>query len=200
MNEQPHAIPDIHEPPLPPTGPFLKVLAGLDSALVAVEKVLLVVLTFFMFGAVALQVIGRLANWSFPGAMEASVFAMLAVSLLAGSITMHYRRHISIDILSRLMPGSVRTMVAVFINLVGFTIMVFLTKAAWFFVYVNRTGGEYNSSALKIPFWMVQMLIPIAFGMLAFRFFVFFFEDLKRVITRQWLPQDTHHHGVDIRM
>jgi TRAP-type C4-dicarboxylate transport system permease small subunit len=200
VNEQPHAVPEISEVPLPPTGPFLKILSALDNGLASVEKVLLVLLTYFMLGAVGIQVVGRLAGFSFPGAMEASVFAMLALSLIAGGVTMHYRRHISIDILSRLMPGSVRTVIAVLIDVVGFLLMALITKAAWFYVYINRTGGEYNSSALKIPFWWVQMLIPVAFGILAFRFFVFFFEDLKRILTRQWLPQDSHHHGVDIRM
>lgn len=200
MSEGPHAVPELTEPPLPPGRFGIKLLAAIDNGIAAVEKVLVVALVAFMLGAVALQVLSRMFGFSMPGAMEASVFAMLAVAVFAGSLTTHYRRHISVDIISRLLPASVRTVVAVLIDAVGAVLLMYLARAGWFFVMINRETEGYNSAALKIPFWWVQLLIPVAFALISLRFWIYFFEDIKRVVTRTWLPMDTHHHGVDIRM
>ena len=174
-------------------GWFLGGLRAVDGAIVAVEKVLLVLLVAFILIAIIFQIVGRQVGWSHPGVMEAAVFAMLAVALFSGSIATHYRRHISIDVISRLLPASVFTVLSTCINLLGFAVMLYLTRAALFYVEMNRLMGSYSSPALKLPYWWVQTLLPIAFAIIAFRFLVNFLEDADRVRTGDWLsPVQTY--------
>ncbi len=192
------AVKEPHEPEHPPSGPVLRVLRAVDKVLLRIEEGLIIAMTVFMVSMVMLQVIGRLAGWTIPWAMEASVFAMLGMSLVAGSITTHYRRHIAIDVLSRIMPAPVRTFAAVVIDAVAIVLLVYLVRVSVFFVSVNREWAV-ESTAMKIPFWYIQALIPVALAIIAFRFFISLLEDLKRIRTRQWLSADAHHHGVDMR-
>lgn len=198
MREEPHAIPDISEPELPPQGPVLRALRAVDLGLLKVEKVLLFLLVAFIVIAVIVQIVLRMVNVSFPGAMEASVFSMYAVALLAGSVATHYRRHITVDILSRVMNGPVRTYVSMLVNALGCVLMLYLMRAAVYYVRVNI--GDEASTALKIPLWWLKALLPVAFAIMSFRFLLNGLEDAKRIRTRIWLPQDPHQHGADIRM
>lgn len=198
MREEPHAIPDISEPELPPQGPVLRVLLAVDLGLLKVEKILLALLVLFMVVAVVFQIVTRLLNLNNPGAMEASVFAMYGVALLAGSVATHYRRHITVDILSRVISGPVRTFLSMFINTLGFVLMLYLLRAAIYYVRVNI--GDEASTALKIPLWWLKALLPVAFGVMSFRFLLNAAEDAKRIRTKMWLSQDVHQHGADIRM
>lgn len=202
MIEQPHAVPDIVEPPPPPTGPLLGVLRTIDGWLVSVEKIILVALVGLILGLIFLQVIARLfirfhsidVAWTQP----AAVLAMIGLSLFAASVTTHYRRHITIDIVSRALSPSTRTVLATVMDLFGSVVMLYLTRVAHFYVAVNK--NDEVPPGLSMPFWYFRWLIPIAFGLMTFRFFVNFLENVKRIVTRTWLPLDRHHHGVDLRM
>ncbi len=194
----PHAVPEIAEPSQPPSGPILRVLHALDRLVLRVEQGLILLVVVVMLGSVVIQVVGRLLNQSITGAMETSVFGMLALALLSASVTTHYRRHISIDILSRAIPPPARTVLMTGINLIGAVLLLYLARVAWFFMAVNREFGDV-SPALKVPYWWLQSLLPFAFAVIACRFFLHFLEDGKRVLTRNWLPRDLHGHA-DIRM
>jgi TRAP-type C4-dicarboxylate transport system permease small subunit len=198
--EQPvvHAVPELEEPDRLPRGPALNFLRGIDKAIVKVEKVLLVLSIVLILAAILTQIAAGIFRWSITGGMEISVFAMLALSLLAGSITTHYRRHITIDVLYRLLPAKGRTIITTVTDLFGFILMAYLCRVAVFYVAMNRSFGDYNSPALKIPYWWVQALIPFALGVIAFRFLLHFLEDIKRIQTGNWLPESNSH--ADLRM
>jgi TRAP-type C4-dicarboxylate transport system permease small subunit len=200
MNEQVHAVPDLSEPPGLPEGIPLRVLKTIDRGILKVEKVLLFLLVVFIVVAVTAQIVTRFANITFAGGMEAGVFAMFLIALLSGSVATHYRRHITVDIAARIINSPTRTVLSLIINAIGFVLMLYLVRVSVFYVNVNRLGGEYNSPALDIPYWWLQAALPVVFTIMAFRFFLNGVEDAKRVRTRQWLPQDVHAHGADIRM
>jgi TRAP-type C4-dicarboxylate transport system permease small subunit len=189
--------PEGQSAPPPPAGVILKGLRLIDGGIAKAEKALLVVLIAFILLAVISQIVGRQFGLTHPGFMEASVFAMLAVALFSGSIATHHRRHISIDVVSRMLPASLFTVLSTAINLLGCVVMLYLTRAALFYVEINRISGDYASPALKLQYWWIQTLLPLAFAIMAFRFFLLFLEDANRVRTRAWLSPvhvyDTEH-------
>lgn len=200
MSQPVQTVPEISEPAGPPEGLPLRILKTIDRGILKVEKVLLVLLAAFMVLAVTAQIVTRLANITFAGGMEASVFAMFVIALLSGSVATHYRRHITVDILARVINPPTRTVLSLVINAIGSVLMLYLVRVSIFYVNVNRLGGEYNSPALRIPYWWLQTALPIIFAIMTFRFFLNGVEDAKRIRTRQWLPQDAHAQGAEIRV
>jgi TRAP-type C4-dicarboxylate transport system permease small subunit len=79
-------------------------------------------------------------------------------------------KHIALDIITFLVPSSMHPWLHVITDLFSAIVAGFLTWAAFLFI---RSEIEFSSTALlSIPSWVWNLIFPIAFAMIALRFFM----------------------------
>lgn len=92
-------------------------------------------------------------------------------------------RHISIDALTRFLSPRKKHVVLILTGLFAATVCVFLAVAAWPYVLDEKANG--GDLVLSIPSWVVLLIIPIGYFLLAFHFLVKVAENIIKTITRQ---------------
>lgn len=77
-------------------------------------------------------------------------------------------RHINIDILSRILRGRLRAVVGLAVHSFTTAVCVVVAWHAWRFVETER---EFGSVAfLDVPSWILELVLPFAFAMIAIRY------------------------------
>lgn len=95
-------------------------------------------------------------------------YLVLWAGLFGAVIATREGRHIAIDIASHLLPGRLLPFLRLFIDLCSAAVTGVLTWAAVVFVQNERLYG--NEVLLAIPFWVWNLVFPIAFGLITLRF------------------------------
>jgi TRAP-type C4-dicarboxylate transport system permease small subunit len=89
-------------------------------------------------------------------------------------------RHISIDVLSRVLPERARNWVAALIN--AFTSIVSLILAWYAAVFVTESI-EYQEILLnKLPAWLFQSILPVAFLLIGYRYGIWCLRRLRSLL------------------
>lgn len=148
----------------------LRILAGTLSRLIArLEDGLLFLLLLAMILLAAAQVILRLLPgggmlWADPLLRHMVLWAGLFGAAAATS----RGKHISLDVLSYLVPQHAKPWLVLTNSLFGVAVCLALTHAAVVFV---RTEADYGGSGLlEIPAWCWGLVFPLAFGLISLRF------------------------------
>ncbi len=143
-----------------------------------VENALLMVLLCALIGLASLQIALRnFGGGGFVWSDELLRVMVLWVGLFGAVAASRDDNHIKIDLLSRILPERVNRWLRLVINAVTAIICGVLTWCGERFVAGERAFG---STALDgLPVWLLQMVIPIAFGLMAWRYAVFFGRDLR---------------------
>jgi TRAP-type C4-dicarboxylate transport system permease small subunit len=77
-------------------------------------------------------------------------------------------RHITIDVLSRLLRGRARAVMGLVVHVFTTSVCGIVAWHAWRFVESER---EYESVAfLDVPTWALELILPFAFAMMAIRY------------------------------
>lgn len=95
---------------------------------------------------------------------------VLWVTMLGAMVATRQRSHISIDAVSRYLPGRVARATALFTNLVSAAIC-----AAVAFYSVKFIHFEYQDQTVafaKVPSWICESILPIGFGVMGLRFLI----------------------------
>ena len=95
---------------------------------------------------------------------------VLWVTMLGAMVATRQRSHISIDAVSRYLPGRVARAVALFTNLVSAAIC-----AAVAFYSVKFIHFEYQDQTVafaNVPSWICESILPIGFGVMGLRFLI----------------------------
>ena len=96
---------------------------------------------------------------------------VLWTGMLGAAMATRDGRHIKMDVLPQLLPPRGRAVLATLTNLFSAVICGFLVQAAVKFV---RDEMEFGGPVfLDIPAWIVQLVLPIAFAIIAVRFLLF---------------------------
>ncbi len=85
-------------------------------------------------------------------------------------------KHISIDIISHLLPESYKPWLQVILNLFSAGVCSVLTYAAINFVRDEALYG--GRGLLHIPSWGLNLIFPLAFAIITLRFFILAFNNL----------------------
>lgn len=147
----------------------MKVLQRLDDWLAALEGWSLIALVSLMVGLAFSQVVLRnLLRLGLPWADIVLRHMVLWAGFLGASLATRQGRHIAIDVVSRFLPSGARQWLAAALHAVACLIAVLLANASWAFVASERLG---QGMLLRgVPTWWGQLIIPIGFGLMAFRF------------------------------
>jgi TRAP-type C4-dicarboxylate transport system permease small subunit len=93
---------------------------------------------------------------------------VLWLGLVGGVIATRSDRHITIDVLSRWLPESLRQRLKVLVEIFAATICGMLCWHGTRFVLMERSFGATVLG--NYPAWLAQSIIPIAFGLMAGRY------------------------------
>ncbi len=164
------------KPPLP------KFLATLDNAGRRLEDALLVLLLSALIVLAALQIVQRnLLSEGFVWSDELLRILVLWLALIGAVAASRDDNHINIDILSRWLPARPRLGARVIVDLFTAGLCGLLAWHGGRFVAGER---EFASTVLGgLPAWPFQAVIPVGFGLIAWRYAVFTVRDLLRLAT-----------------
>lgn len=95
-------------------------------------------------------------------------------------------KHINIAVLDRFLPAGLQRWVKVLVHLAT---AVICTVVAWYSLQFVLTSREYDDRILgEIPAWWLQLVLPLGFGLVAWRYTLFVLRDLVRLATRRPTP------------
>ncbi len=127
-----------------------------------------ILMLFFSF----LQVILRnLFSTGIPGTDELLRHMVFWTGLAGASLLTKEGRHIKIDALAKALPEPLEGLRVLITNLLSAGISIMLFKTSLTFLGIERDFGESATLFIfRIPVWILQIVIPLTFLMMSFRF------------------------------
>jgi len=150
-------------------------LKSLLKALTVIEDTILAVLLGGMILLAGLQILLRNLfdsgiSWGDP-ALRVSV---LWIGLLGAMAATRDDRQISIDVLSRFLPGGLTARLRILTDLFTAAVSGFLASHALRLVFEDRSAGMRAFAG--IPVWVCELILPVAFGIIALRYLLYAFK------------------------
>jgi C4-dicarboxylate transporter DctQ subunit len=141
----------------------------IDEIFDRVEQTLLVILLSLMILIAFSQIVLRNVfatglAWGDPLVRN----LVLWVGFIGAALATREGKHINIDVFSRWLPSLGKTIVEVINHLFSFFICCLLCFAALKFIKNEAQMGSVIFS--RVPAWIPQTILPITFGLMAFRF------------------------------
>ena len=154
-----------------------KIIARLESGLLIFMLLLMICLAFS-------QVILR--NFFSTGIEWADVFIrhlLLWICFLGASLGTRENRHITIDVFSQIASPYYKRIISIITNFVAGSVCLILVKASYDFLQAERIYG--GNVFLSVPVWITQLIIPIGFCIIAFRFYLAIFQPSENSIPKE---------------
>ncbi len=162
---------------------MLATLRRVDGAIALVEKVLVVVAIAGMVLLSSTQIGMRTVGaGGLAWADELIRFAMMWVALLGASLATAERRHITIDLLDRSLSPRTKAAFNLVVEVLAVVVMGLIAWVGWWYIGQERAYPD-RSPALGVLYWHVKTIIPIALGVIAWRFGLLAIEDVKGLRT-----------------
>ncbi|SVA63424.1 uncharacterized protein METZ01_LOCUS116278 [marine metagenome] len=117
---------------------------------------------------------------------EALRLMVLWIAMIGAVAASREYRHISIDILSRFLPPTARLWSALIVDL--FTAGVSLALCWYSYEFV---AFEFDDKAVllgNLPAWPFEAVLPVAFGLIGYRYIVWSLTRIKAIIRREQMP------------
>lgn len=141
-------------------------------------------LTLLLAGMISLGVLQIGLRWSGLGSLvwgdEAVRLMVLWIAMIAGIAAAREDRHISIDVLSRFLGARSKAISAVIVDLFTAVVCLALAWYGWGMVSFALEDGDVFFGDL--PAWFFQAIIPAAFALMSYRYFLWFIRGLRRLI------------------
>ena len=155
-----------------------KTLKFIDNSLALVENSLIVLIVAVMVVMSFLQVFLR--NFFDYGILWGDIFLrhmVLWVGFIGASLATRDEKHINIDVLGRISPEKFRPYLRTVVDLFTMVVCIALAYAAYGFL-------QYEIEANTILFnnisaWIFQIIIPLGFALIAFRFLLKILERIS---------------------
>jgi TRAP-type C4-dicarboxylate transport system permease small subunit len=158
-----------------------------DDWLAKVERILLCaglsVMVLLSFTQVVLRNMGIQAiDWA-DGFVRA---LFLWVGMIGASLATRSQRHIAIDVASNIVSKSALRYLRVITGLFAAAVSVFLMRASISYIEIEKDSGI--KTFLDLPEWIIATVLPVAFALIALRFFAL----ALMVLGDDSLLEDTH--------
>lgn len=140
-----------------------------DGVIARIEMTLIVFFLGFMIFVAFLQIVLR--NLFSTGLDWGDSFLrnlVLWIGFIGATLATREGKHINIDIVSRWLPALGRNVISFMTHLFSFSVCCLLTYAALKFIKNEFQMGD--RTLLNIPVWIPEMILPITFILMAFRF------------------------------
>ena len=162
----------------------MKVIEKLNLWIQRTETIVLVLVLGIMVLFAFLQVVLR--NIFNEGILWGDILLrhlVLWVGFLGASLATREQKHINIDLFSRFMSDKGKLIVRFITNLFSVFICYLLADAGWTFVQDEQMMGTVIFA--DIPAWYFQIIIPIGFILMSFRFLVLALENIVDVFQKE---------------
>ncbi|MGD9106528.1 MAG: TRAP transporter small permease [Desulfobacterales bacterium] len=145
-----------------------------------VEDAILVGLLLLMIGMAVTQIFLR--NLFGAGIVWSDVMVrilVLWVGLIGAMVASRQDNHIAIDVLDRYLPECAK----IYTNFMArlFTALVCMIVAYYSLLFVQMEFADGGMAFAWVPTWLCEAIIPFAFTVIALRYFLLSFVNLKKV-------------------
>ena len=124
------------------------------------EKKLAIILMFAMAVIVFSAVIFRSANAPLFWAGEISIFLLIYITFIGGSLGLKYKTQAAVTLLTDLLPGSINKGVTILAHILMLAFMAILLF--YCFSWISSPGvAIQKSSAILLPMWIPYSILPI---------------------------------------
>ena len=145
------------------------------------DAVLVIVLSGMILLAAAQIVMRNVFNFGFIWSDEALRMLVLWIALAGAVAASRSDKHINVAILDRFLPEKVRNVVKIVIHLFTAGVCGVVT---WNSVQFVLTSKEYGDLLMgSVPAWLLQLVLPIGFGLICYRYSLFVIDGLARLLT-----------------
>jgi TRAP-type C4-dicarboxylate transport system permease small subunit len=150
----------------------MKVLKFLDNTIESIETWFIISSVILMVFLSFLQVILRnIFSTGIPGTDELLRHLVFWTGLVGASLLTKEGRHIKIDVLAKALPERLEGFRVLIVNLVSAGVSIILFRTSLTFMGIERDFGESATLFIfHIPIWILQIVMPIIFCMMSFRF------------------------------
>lgn len=156
------------------------VLRRLLRIVALAEDSLLIALLALMIGLAATQIFMRNVMGSgVTGADQLLRVLVLWLGMLGAVTASRGDRHINIDILSRFLGERARTLCRLAIDVFAALVCGLIAVHSARFVISEYEAGV--SAFGRFPAWITEIILPVAFSLIAARYVVMFFVDLRHL-------------------
>jgi TRAP-type C4-dicarboxylate transport system permease small subunit len=133
------------------------------------EKWVLVLLLGFIAAFAVVQIILRnFFSYGLVWGDDLLRHGILWISFLGATRATLEKKHIRIDLLPKVLPVRLRFLADIICCLISFVVCLLLVWASWNFVQGERLAG--GVAFASIPYWWLELIFPISFTLMAFRF------------------------------
>ena len=141
-------------------------------------------LSMLLFGMILLGVLQIFLRWAGEGSLawgdEAIRLMVLWIAMIAGIAAAHEDRHISIDVLSRVLPAKGKVVAAVVVDLFSMCVCLAL---CWYSILMVQFAFEDGEILLGgLPAWWFQSILPIGFGLISWRYLIWVIKRLHSLL------------------
>jgi TRAP-type C4-dicarboxylate transport system permease small subunit len=176
-----------------------RVIDKVSGALMAVEKIVMLSalagMLLTMLVAIAARPLGANVPWVNPLALALMIVATFTGAALATAM----RRHISMDLLSKVLKLRMRAVVSLVTSLLGASLGFVLARAGVAWVMAMDSDVQI-SATVSIPEWWLQAMAPVGLGLCAVHFLLNAAIDLRALVTGDFSHLAETHvaaaHGV----
>ena len=161
-----------------------KLFKRISTILTWAEEAFLCLLLFAMIMLACVQIFLR--TFFSSGILWADPllrYMVIWVGLFGAAVATKQSKHISIDIISRLVPEQFMPWLRVLLNFFSASVCIVLTSAAVKFVHDESLYG--GRRILDIPSWELNIVYPVCFGIIAGRFLFLALKDLTCIFQRK---------------
>ncbi|MFC1558604.1 TRAP transporter small permease [candidate division KSB1 bacterium] len=162
---------------------IISLLKTIDNLFERIEKIFLVLVLLSVIGLSFFQVILR--NYFSGGIFWADIFLrnmVLWLGLIGASLATKRERHIGIDIVSRIVKSRGKYAVNIIISFVSMVVCLILFNASLVFIESEKSFGSEIFDGF--PSWIVQMVFPVAFGLMIFRFGLHVIYNIREIVKK----------------
>ena len=111
---------------------------------------------------------------------------VLWISLMGAIVASRDDNHITVDVLSRLLPSRVTSLSRILTDLFTAIVCALLAYHGLRFVLLDKQAGTLAFAS--VPAWTCELIIPVGFAVIALRFVVNLFQRIGDAIKREDRP------------
>jgi len=161
----------------------MKRLRAVNDGIEKAESLLLVIIVVLMIALSFSQVVLRnFFSWGFSWGDVGLRNMVLWVGFIGASVATKQDRHITIDALTKFLSPAWKAIANCLTSFFSFALSLVFIYASVAFIRTEYQAG--GIAFLGIPFWEVQLIIPVGFGLMGLRFLIKVIEDIDCLRTR----------------
>ena len=143
------------------------------------DAVLVIVLTAMILLAAAQIVMRNLFNFGFIWTDEMLRMLVLWIAVAGAVAASRTDKHINIAILNRFLPDKIKLLVKIIVHIFTAAVCGVVT---WYSVQFVQTSHEFGDILMgSIPAWWLQLILPVGFGLICYRYCLFAIQELLRL-------------------